>query len=375
MLARVPWARRIPSLATRVQEDLVLFTSWRGRYADNPRAIAEELRRRQAPLRQVWVLEPGAPAVPEARAVPFGSSAFLAELGRARYVVSNNTMPDFFHKKAGSTYVQTWHGTPLKRIAFDIPDPSFKRSGRILRNLVRDVASWDLLLSPNRFSTEILRRAFRYRGEIAETGYPRTDRLHASDRGAVRAALRRRLGIDDDVRAILYAPTWRDDDDFALALDVAEMARALGDDHVLLVRAHHLDGPSLRLDDDPFVRNVSAIPDAVDLCLAADVLVTDYSSLMFDFAVTGKPMLFFTYDLARYRDKLRGFYFDFEAEAPGPLLATTAQVIAALEELDELGARHAEDYARFQERFCHLDDGHAAGRVVDLVFGAAAPRP
>lgn len=373
-LARIPAARRVPALASRLQEDLVLFTSWRGRYADSPRAIAEELRRRRAPLRQVWVLDPGTPAVPDARAVAFDSRAFLTDLGRAGYVVSNNTMPDYFRKKAGSTYVQTWHGTPLKRIAFDIPNPSFKRSSRILRNLERDVSNWDVLVSPNRFSTEILRKAFRYRGEIAETGYPRTDLLHAADREATRASLRERLGIADGTRAVLYAPTWRDDGGFSLQLDLPLMARALGDDHVVLVRAHHLDGPLVNLRDNTCVRNVSDVPDAIDLCLAADVLVTDYSSVMFDFAVTGKPMLFFTYDLARYRDVLRGFYFDFEKEAPGPLLPTTSQVIDALERLDEVSAEHAEAYARFHERFCHLDDGQAAGRVVDLVFGAAAPR-
>ena len=277
-LARVPGARRLPALTARVEEDRVLFTSWRGRYADSPRAIAEELRRRGAPLRQVWVADPGSPPIPGAHTVAFDSPAFLAELGRARFVISNNTMPAYYRKKPGSTYVQTWHGTPLKRIAFDIANPSFERSGRILRNLEREVASWDLLLSPNRFSTEILRRAFRFRGEIAETGYPRTDPLHAPDRDASRARLRSELGLGAGTRAVLYAPTWRDGEGFALALDADAMQRALGDDHVLLVRAHHLDGASLRLTENAFVRDVSAVHDSVDLCLAADVLITDYSS-------------------------------------------------------------------------------------------------
>ena len=114
--------------------------------------------------------------------------------------------------------------------------------------------------------------------------------------------------------------------------------------------------------------NVSRYPDIRELYLAADALLTDYSSAMFDFAVTGKPMLFFTYDLAEYRDHVRGFYFDFEREAPGPLLATTAEVCAALDELDDVRHRYADAYAAFAQRFCALEDGRAAERVVDAVF-------
>ena len=113
---------------------------------------------------------------------------------------------------------------------------------------------------------------------------------------------------------------------------------------------------------------MSDYPDVRDLYLAADMLITDYSSTMFDFAVTGKPLLFFTYDLAHYRDTLRGFYFDFHLSAPGPLLHTNAQVFDALADLDTVRAQHQEVYARFQETFAHLEDGGAAARVADRYF-------
>jgi CDP-glycerol glycerophosphotransferase len=118
----------------------------------------------------------------------------------------------------------------------------------------------------------------------------------------------------------------------------------------------------------PRIRNVSGHADVRDLYLAADVLITDYSSVMFDFAVTRKPILLFTYDLAHYRDELRGLYLPLEQEAPGPLLTTTAEVIDALRDLDAVAGAHADSYARFAERFCGLEDGHAAERVVDAVF-------
>jgi CDP-glycerol glycerophosphotransferase len=140
---------------------------------------------------------------------------------------------------------------------------------------------------------------------------------------------------------------------------------------VLLVRPHaHVREP-LPGAGDGFVYDVGDYPDVQELLLAADVLVTDYSSIMFDFAITGRPILFFTYDLEHYRDTLRGFYFDFEAEAPGPLVPTSPELIAALRDLAPTGAvpaGHAAAYERFRSTHCKLDDGGAAARVVDRML-------
>jgi CDP-glycerol glycerophosphotransferase len=156
-----------------------------------------------------------------------------------------------------------------------------------------------------------------------------------------------------------------------LHLDLERLRAAVGQDTVILFRKHHYVVDPVPATADGFVRDVSMYPDATELLLAADVLVTDYSSLMFDYANTGRPMLFFTYDLDSYRDEVRGFYFDFLARAPGPLLATTDEVAAALVDLDAVRRQYAERYAAFVAEFCELDDGHAAARVVDRVFAGA----
>jgi CDP-glycerol glycerophosphotransferase len=238
-----------------------------------------------------------------------------------------------------------------------------------LDRLEHEVRQWNLLLSPSPFATPVLADSFDYRGELLEAGYPRNDRLVRAD-PAERAAVRARLGIPEGRTAVLYAPTWRDDQRegdryrLDLRLDVAAARAALGGDHVLLLRPHvHVGGA---LPDDDFVRDVADYPDVQDLLLVADVLVTDYSSVMFDFALTDRPMLFFTYDLAHYRDVLRGFTFDFEHWAPGPLLAGSEQLVAALRDLDP--ALHRDARRRFRERFCPLDDGGAAARVVDRML-------
>jgi CDP-glycerol glycerophosphotransferase len=348
----------------------VLFESWHGGYSDSPRAISEELHARGTPVRHVWVLDDRVQDTPEwAGRVRPGSPQYLRALGAARWVVTNSNLPGYYRPKRGQTYLQTWHGTPLKRIAFDIPAPSFGGHRKYLRNLSRDVAKWDHLVSPNRFSTEIFRRAFAYDGPVLETGYPRNDVLSAPGRDELRAAVRRRLGIAEGVRAVLYAPTWRDADRFDLRLDLGRVADALGDDHVMLLRAHQLVAASVRADRHPGVIDVSGHAEVRDLYLAADVLITDYSSVMFDFAVTGRPILLFTYDLDHYRDDLRGFYFDLEQEGPGPLLMDADAVVSALRDIDRVADAHADRYRRFRERFCALEDGRASARVVDAVFG------
>jgi CDP-glycerol glycerophosphotransferase len=302
-----------------------------------------------------------------------GTEEYFEALARCRYIVSNDDMPPEYRKRDGQIYLQTWHGTPLKRIGFDIGRPQFASGTAYLEHLAQDVAKWDLLLSQNAFSTPVLRRAFRFGGEICEFGYPRNDLLL---RGGDRAArLRARLGIPAGKRIVLYAPTWRDNQFYAsgryrfdLRIDLDRAGRALGSDHVLLIRGHHQLAADTRAAVRPgFALNVTAYPDISDLLLITDVLVTDYSSVMFDFAVTGRPMLFFTYDLALYRDQLRGFCLDLEAEAPGPLLATSDEVIEAVRSPDRL-AGFAGAYRAFAATYCPLDDGKAGARVCDRVF-------
>ncbi|PPK98426.1 CDP-glycerol glycerophosphotransferase [Kineococcus xinjiangensis] len=356
----------------------VVYHSFEGRYTDSPRAVYESLLARGDDLEHVWLSAPahahGFP--PGIVTVPYGGEECVAALESADVVVSNTHIDLDWHKPAGSTYVQTWHGTPLKTIHWDV---LFAPEGRLAR-LDQDIARWDALLSPNTASTGPLRGAFRFAGPVHETGYPRNDVLNAPDREERRAKIRAALGIAEGTTAVLYTPTWRDDDvfgdgpDFSLHLDLEAFAERLGQDHVLLLRLHYMVSGALGTVDVPGVLDVSFHPDIADLYLAADAMVTDYSSTMFDFAVTGRPILYFPYDLEHYRSKLRGFYFDYEAIAPGPVLRSSEEVVDAVADLDAVAARHRDRYARFRETFCHLEDGHATERVLDLFFPQAAAR-
>jgi CDP-glycerol glycerophosphotransferase len=354
-----------------------VYNSFEGRYSDSPRALYEALCAR-GDHEHVWLTDPAHAAGFAAAGVAtagWATAEGRAALESADVLIANTHTDTDWTKPANGVYLQTWHGTPLKRIHWDV---LWAPPGRLER-LSGDVARWDCLISPNRSSTPLLRSAFRFDGEVLETGYPRNDVLSAPDRDAIRAAVREELGIPDDRTVVLYAPTWRDAEVFGpnesriagelrLPFDIDAFAEQLGDDHVLLLRLHYMLTGRFQAAQHAAVRDVSFYDDISRLYLAADVLVTDYSSAMFDFAITGRPILFYTYDLADYQNRSRGFYFDFTPVAPGPLLSTSQAVLDALRDLPAVSERHAEAYRRFRERFCHLEDGHASDRVLDRLL-------
>jgi CDP-glycerol glycerophosphotransferase len=367
------WLRELP-----LREDVVLFESFLGKtYAGNPRYLYEALRHARPDLQCVWAYQGHEPIPGDPLRVRRGSAEYYRVLAQAKYRVNNVLFP-VHGRKPETVYLQTWHGTPLKRLGYDIEVAGPEADAR--DNLRREAEGWSVLLSANPFSSDILPRAFGYEGPVLEAGYPLADALRtpfadAAERAAALAA----LDLPADRRYLLYAPTWRDDQPigawrfgFDLQLDLARISAALAPDQVLLLKTHHL--VAARLDPAALPANVvdmSARDDATELCRVADVLITDYSSVFFDFAVTGRPILFFCYDLDHYAERIRGFYLDVPGDLPGPVSRNTEELIAHLRDLPALAATHAPRYAAFQARFC-ADHAGATARVIAHVFGAAA---
>ena len=346
----------------------VVYNAFNGRYADNPRAIFEAWRRSDPDATHTWLADPrharGFPT--GVLTVPIRSAAASAALENADLVVANcHTDLDPWRKKGGSTYLQTWHGTPLKRIhraAVSQPAP------HVMDALDAEIGTWDHLLSPSPAATRLLRAAFGYAGSVLETGYPRNDVLNAPDAVVRRQRIRRQLGIPDGTTAVLYAPTYRDDEVFGgdapLGLDLQRLTRQLGAGYIVLLRRHYYLGHRQPLTSTTRLRDVSSEPDIAELYLAADALVTDYSSSIFDFAITGKPIVMFAYDLPHYRDRLRGFTLDLATDLPGPVVADPGELAALLADLRGLRAAGADRYAAFAARYTQLEDGHASRRVL-----------
>ncbi len=345
---------------------------------DSPAAVAAELAVSGLGLDLAWsVVDRSVRPPPGTRAVVRFSSEWYELLGGAAYLVNNAHFPFFFHRADDQVYLQTWHGTPLKKIADDVADKRYF-STTYLRVMAYEAQAWSQLVSPSPFCSEVLPRAFGYAGPVLESGYPRNDALVGPGGAQVRHAVRRALGIADDQRVLLYAPTWRESARTAtshskvLHLDPLQVVEALPDT-VVLVRGHANTSRTQAVagHGTPRVLDVTLYPDINDLYLASDALVTDYSSVMFDYAVLDRPIMLLVPDLHDYRDRLRGFYLDLEEVAPGPLLPDQDALVAHLRADPFAHDEHAAARAAFRERFAPWDDGHAARRVVDAVFTPA----
>ncbi|MBD7956734.1 CDP-glycerol glycerophosphotransferase family protein [Microbacterium sp. Sa4CUA7] len=349
--------------ATRPEalENAVFFESFYGRNAScNPYAIDRELARVAPGVARYWSVVDLSVAVPDG-AIPVveGSPQWWRARGASRLLVVNDWLRRRFERRRGQVVLQTWHGTPLKRLALHRPGFDLRRAVAV----VREARRWNVLLAQNAYGAGIMKKAYAFLGRpIWVEGYPRNDVLVTGDGAPTRAA----LGIGADERVLLYAPTWREDrEQMVDFIDPGALAEAA--DAVVLVRGHSRTLIPGRDASGPRVIDVTAFPDTARLLLAADALITDYSSVMFDFSVTGKPMYFLVPDLEHYRGELRGFYFDLAAHAPGAVVHSADALVAALAD-EGATERFASRYATWRERFNARDDGHAAERVVARIL-------
>jgi CDP-glycerol glycerophosphotransferase len=354
--------------------DAVLFESFGGRtIGDSPLALSRELHRQGDPRPQFWSVACLSTPVPEwATPVLRYSRRWYELLARTNLLVNNNNWPWFFRKQSHQTYVQTWHGTPLKRIGNDVPGANLTVTYRQL--MQREARCWDYLLAQNDYSARIFPSAFGYEGPVLTQGYPRNDSLVDGTAEPTRSEVRERLGLADDARVLLYAPTWRDNVKEGARygrvayLDFDRLAEATGPGTVVLYRGHaNTAASSSSLPDG--VLDVTHHPDVNELMLAADALVTDYSSIMFDYAVLRRPIYFLVPDLELYGSTTRGFYRELAEIAPGPLCLSTDELVAALKQ--DYWEEHGEDHRRFVAEFAPLDDGRAAARVLGTITSAS----
>ena len=346
----------------------ILFESFQGKViGDNPYAIFQEVLLRNPSFELLFTMTSKTKAPEGARGVKHGSIAWLKALATSRVLVNNTNFPGYFRKRDAQRYIQTWHGTPLKRLGRDIVD--VVPTGSYLKMMDREASYWDFLVSPSAYCSEIFPSTFGYSGTILETGYPRNDIL--VNQTQKRDLIRRSLGIADGKQVVLYAPTWRDSQRTATGnwKPVNFLEGSLGENFTVLFRGHTNTHSAHSAKVIGAAIDVTNYKNVAELYLAADVLVTDYSSSMFDFSVTGKPMIFLTPDFDDYVAK-RGFYFDFEQLAPGPILRDSSFLRKALESIDSQKVQYAERYQAWQQKFNKLEDGLASKRVVDATLTA-----
>lgn len=293
---------------------------------------------------------------------------YYYHLATSKYFITNANFRDEFIKRKNTIHIQTHHGTPLKAMGLDImkQQPLYTDWTRLAHRSLR----WDYMISSNPFSSTIWRQAAPFDYKIIESGYPRNDVLFSTNKEDV-DNIKEKLKIPKGKKVALYAPTFRDNDKLGLSrppINLEEITDMLGDDYVMLYRSHYFLS-SINFDNskNSMIINVSNYPTSEDIFLVSDILITDYSSSMFDFACLKRPIIIFTYDYDRYVTN-RGLYFDIRKKAPGAVANSSEELKEILQSKE---FESEENYIRLEEfnrEFCPWDDGNASKRVIENVF-------
>lgn len=371
-------------IGKKIDENMIFFSSFNGKYyTDSPKAIYLYMKNNPKfkNYKFVWAFsEPDNHKELESEntvIVKQGSKKYEKYLSTAKYWVTNHRVYDHIYPKKNQIYVQCWHGTPLKRLGFDLQktDNALNTLKEMQHKYLIEAKKLNFMISPSKFTSEKLCSAFNLKKVhkencIIEQGYPRNDFLYNYTEQDVKR-IKQKLGIDGiNKKVILYAPTWRDNQHqagvgytYKTEVDFDKLQKELQDEYIILFRAHYFVSNSFDFEKyKGFVYNVSNIDDVNETYVVSDILITDYSSVFFDYANLKRPMIFYMYDFEEYKDEMRGFYIDLE-ELPGEITKTEDELINAIKNIKNF--EYNEKYKKFNEKFNYLDDGQAAKRTVE----------
>ena len=371
-----------------VNEKVIVFESFRStKYADSPKAIYEYLLANDEykDYKFVWVFEHPERYIfleedQRTTIVKHESAAYYRAFARSKYWVVNGWIPLRLQKKQGQIALQCWHGTPLKRLRYDIDlAEATEHQMNALKENDQDMVRYDYFISPSKFATDAFTSAFNLKelgkdSMVIETGYPRNDALvKASEQD--RDVFRKKYKIPKGKKVVLYAPTWRDDQgatgggyQYVSPVNFDFLQEQLGKEWVILFRSHNLAKNMTNFSKyEDFIRDVSDVDDINELYIASDVLITDYSSVFFDYANLHRPLIFYMYDREHYQSNLRGFYLDIN-DLPGDIVETEEQLVRSLRGVGKPSVKREEMYKKFHDTYNYLDDGNATKRVVEKVL-------
>ncbi|MEG0265368.1 MAG: CDP-glycerol glycerophosphotransferase family protein [Erysipelotrichaceae bacterium] len=365
----------------KVNKNMVLFLSFHGRgFSDNPRALYEYMQAHTQYKNYdcIWALKDTSLSVTGAKVIRYNGPLYFYYLAKSKYWIVNCKLPDHILKKEDQIYLQTWHGTPLKKLAHDIEvsdDTTFYRSKMNKQEMQatydKDVAKYNYMISPNAFCTKVFQSAFHINKErLIETGYPRNDYL-SNHNVEDEMKVKKQYHLPLDKKIILYAPTWRDNCynnkgyTFELAVDFKKWQEVLGDEYIVIFKPHylivnHFDENEVK----DFVYQMPANIDINQLYVIADLLITDYSSVFFDYAILNRPMLFYMYDIDTYALDLRGFYFDIHKVLPGKIVTSQDELLNEIPK----ARLDSNQITLFHQEFNTKEDGNASKRVLKILF-------
>jgi len=357
-------------------KNMVLFECNFGKiYGGMPKYLYKEVVKSRPAYNCIWVYQgkkhQHADLV-NVTQVKRGSIEFYMYLAISNIWINNINFP-IFHKRKDVVYLQTWHGTPIKRLGWDIEVDGPESAARMQQYY--ESRNWSYMLAQNDYASKIFSSAFKV-NNILVKGYPQNDIFYSNDKQRIINDVGTALGVGNDKYVILYAPTWRDTNQVGnwkfkseSAINLKEMAEALPDNVVLLLREHHLVSPE-KLPESlkNKIVDVSMWPDVQELMLLSDMLITDYSSIWFDFLNVQRPVIFYLYDHDAYIGKIRGSYLNVKIDLPGPVVESQPELVKLIHEMINSPDKYANELLRAHKKYCSNDDGKAAERIVDHVL-------
>ncbi|MGL4252820.1 MAG: CDP-glycerol glycerophosphotransferase family protein [Fusobacteriaceae bacterium] len=338
-----------------IKKNRVLFSSYFGRnYSDSPRFLFEELIKHRSDLDIIWVQNRENSELKEKNVKLIGINTwqYLYYSATSAYWIDNCHGYHLREPRKETVYLQTWHGTPLKKIAQDIEGEQYEVSRK---SWEIESGYWDYLISPSTMLNKLFSKAFKVSKNIMINAmYPRNEFLIGADREKIREKVIEILGINPKKKNILYAPTFRlgETENYGIKFSCEKLKRELGEDYNFLVRVHpNVKVISPEIFENGYVIDASKYDDIQELYAVTDILITDYSSVFFDFAILKKPMIFYPYDFEKYRDDDRGFYFPYEETVPGPICRDEDGVIEEIENVKKDTEKFIEHLDQFNKKF------------------------
>lgn len=377
------------TLGVKVDDKTIIFGCFNARsYCDSPKAIYKYMLSddKFKDYNFIWTFkDPDKHQYlndnPNTTVIKSKGKSYAKAMAKSKYWIFNYKIPDHIFPKKNQIFIQCWHGTPLKRLGCDLQhfDNALNTLEGMKKRYKRETKKFSYFLSPSEFATEKFISIWNMKevGKekcVIELGYPRNDFLYNYNGEDIKR-IKENLGISNiDKKILLYAPTYRDNQHttgvgytYKTEVDFDRLQKELGQDYIILFRAHWLVANNFDFEKyQDFIYNVSDYDDINELYIIADMLITDYSSVFFDYANLKRPILFYMYDLEAYRDDIRGFYLDIN-DLPGPILRTEDELITSVKEIS-VKDFYDEKYKKFNQKFNYLDDGKASERVVNKIF-------
>ena len=369
-----------------VDNKSILFTAYHGRgYLCNPKYIHEYMSNNEKynNYKFIWAVKNKKEVnIKSAKIIKYNGLLYFYYLARSKYWIFNCKMPKYIIKKENQVYLQTWHGTPLKRLAHDIEigdDKTFYRSKMSREEMTEsydvDVKRYDYFISPNKFSTEKFKSAFKVKSNIIiETGYPRNDFITNITNEKI-IEIKKQYNIPLDKKVILYAPTWRDNSfnnkgyTFELKVDFNLWKEILGDDFIVIFKPHYLIVNKHEDENlNGFLYSIDEREDINNLYVISDILVTDYSSVFFDYSILKRPIFFYMYDLKEYEEDLRGFYLDIHKDLPGEIIEDENKLLNEIKNYHKYLDRNMNKLEEFNLVYNNFQDGNCSKKVAEILF-------